>query len=387
MARSPLFGRRVHIAGSVVGSTDVAATAEVEAARELVAGLVTALMRRGANFVVPVDAEPVRAMDGMPVCFDWLVWQTIRDALALRPPEAPVPLAVAVQHRKNEEQVPAEMAGLWDGLRYTSLVRIENTARWDMAAKRMDTQARYGDILVTLGGSEGVQYLANLYHDAGKPVVPLNIALGPLDVGSRRIYDFGMSGGNAGRLFQIADGDPHDWLNRIGFPTRQPVVERVEVLVSLLEALERPMVFAVRLLNEDHADFPAVQDFFDVVVKPVVEDELGYRLCVVDGRHPQEHARVDEEIFTRLHRSSAVIADITAARPNCFLELGYALGRALPTVVTARAGSETPFDIATFSGLRWKQNGTVEERRRAFRQHWQATRTRRPLVKTEGLIP
>ena len=43
----------------------------------------------------------------------------------------------------------------------------------------METQARYGDILVTLGGTEGVLYLANLYHGAGKPVVPLNLAITP----------------------------------------------------------------------------------------------------------------------------------------------------------------------------------------------------------------
>lgn len=112
-----------------------------------------------------------------------------------------------------------------------------------------------------------------------------------------------------------------------------------------------------------------------------------YRLRVVDGQQQYEHARIDEEIFTRLHRSSAVIADTTGARPNCFLELGYALGRGIPTIVTARSGSETPFDITTFSGLRWKRAGSLDERRQAFRQHWQATRTRPPLVRMEGLIP
>ena len=43
-----------------------------------------------------------------------------------------------------------------------------------MNSKRMEVQARWGDILLALGGSEGVLFLANVYHDAGKPVVPLN---------------------------------------------------------------------------------------------------------------------------------------------------------------------------------------------------------------------
>jgi hypothetical protein len=37
----------------------------------------------------------------------------------------------------------------------------------------MEAQACYGDILIALGGGEGegVLFLANLYHDAGKPVI------------------------------------------------------------------------------------------------------------------------------------------------------------------------------------------------------------------------
>lgn len=387
MARSPLFGRRIHIAGSIVDDLAVASADEVGSARELVAALIKALMRRGANFVVPVDAEPKRKSDGLPICFDWLVWQTIRDNLAVRPAGAPGPLAVAVQHYKSEDQVPAEFEALWDELRSnTSLVQIENAALWNMNSKRMEAQARFGDVLVAIGGTEGVLFLANLYHDAGKPVVPLNLALCPETTGARRVYAMGLASHQSRRLFQVIDGDPHSWINRIRFPARQSTAERVNELVELLEALERPRAFAVRLLNPELPEFADVQNFFDVVVQPVIEDELGYRLVVIDGRQAYDHARIDEEIFAKLHRSSVVIADITGSRPNCFLELGYALGRALPTMVTAKEGSNTPFDITTFSGLRWATTGTVEDRRRAFREHWRAIRTRPPLVPAEPLI-
>ncbi|MGX9176616.1 hypothetical protein [Mesorhizobium sp. BHbdii] len=84
--------------------------------------------------------------------------------------------------------------------------------------------------------------------------------------------------------------------------------------------------------------------------------------------------------------ANVVLADITGARPNCFLELGYALGRGLPTMVTVREGASLPFDITTFSGLHWKTSGTVEDKRRAFREHWQAIRNRPSLVPAEPLI-
>ncbi len=387
MARSPLFGRRIHISGSVINDLTIAATSDVEAARELIATLVKELVSRGANFVIPVDAEPTRKVDGQPICFDWLVWRTVKDNLIYRPPNAPGPFVVAVQHHKTEEQIPQEYLDLWDGMRASQLIKIESAADWNMNSKRMEAQARFGDVLIALGGDEGVLYLANLYHDAGKPIVPLNLPLCAETKGARRLYTFGLASTRTRRLFQIADGgDAHHWINQIGFPKRQSTSDRVSALISLLESLDKPKAFAVRLLNPDHEDYANVQDFFDVVAKPVLEDELGYRLIVIDGRQGYEHARIDQEIFAKLHRSSVVLADITGARPNCFLELGYALGRGLPTMVTARAGANLPFDITTFAGHHWKTTGSADERRQAFREHWNAIRNRPTLVPTEPLI-
>lgn len=387
MTRSPLFGRRVHISGSIAGDLATASSADVADARALVKGLVEALMQRGATFVVPVDAEKTRGPDGAEICFDWLVWQAIAEHRAARPADAVEPLAVAIEHHKTEQQIPAAFQDLWDDLRMSDQVQIENVAHWNMNSKRMEAQARWGDILVALGGSEGVQFLANLYHDAGKPVVPLNLPITPPDAGARRLFAFGLAGSQAGRLFQTRSLSPATWINRINVPNRRPVAERVAAIIALLEALEPPRAFVVRLLNPDHADFAAVEDHFRSVVQPVIEGELGYRMTVVDGRQAFDHARIDQEIFAKLHRSSVVLADITGMRPNCFLELGYAFGRSLPTMLMVKDGSEQPFDIYTFAGLRWKPTGTIDDRRDAFRTHWAAIRTRPPLVPSEPLIP
>lgn len=387
MAKSPLFGRRIHISGSVANDLLLASTVDVETARELITILVRELVKRGANFVIPVDAEPTRKGDGLPICFDWLVWNAVKDNIIHRPQNVPGPFVVAVQHHKTEEQIPEDYLDLWDELRASQLLKIESAAYWNMNSKRMEAQARFGDVLIALGGDEGVLYLANLYHDAGKPIVPLNLPLCAETKGARRLYAFGLASAQTSRLFQIADnGDAHDWINRISFPRRQANSDRVAALIDLLESLERPKAFAVRLLNPDHEDYVSVQDFFDVVAKPVLEDELGYRLIVIDGRQTYDHARIDQEIFAKLHRSSVVIADITGTRPNCFLELGYALGRGLPTIVTVREGASLPFDIATFAGHHWKTTGNADERRRAFREHWNAIRNRPTLVPTEPLI-
>lgn len=386
MAKSPLFGRRIHISGSISTDTTVATIENVEATRSLIRKLVEKLVTAGATFVVPVDAEKKRDTDDCPICFDWLVLRSIKDCILRRPSGAPSPLVIAVQHNKSEDQVPPEMHDLWDELRGTDLVEIENASHWNMASKRMDLQAKWGDLLIAIGGSEGVTYLANLYHDAGKPVVPMNAAVTAAGHGARKLFDIGLTSNKAGQLFRAESKSPHQWVNQIDFPKRSSIDERASKLIELLEDIEPPKAFAVRLLNPDHAEFTAVDDFFGTVVRPIVEDEMGYRLTVIDGRQAFEHSRIDQEIFAKLHRSSLVIADITGTRPNCFLELGYALGRSLPTIVTSREGSERPFDIATLSGLSWKTEGTLNEKKQAFRDHYKAIRNRPPLVPTEPLI-
>ena len=387
MSRSRLFGRRIHISGSISSEIAVASTAEVEQARVLVVELVGELIRRGATFVVPVDAEKLRPADSMPICFDWLIWKTIYTNLDRRPAGAPSPFAIAVQHHKSEEQIPAEYEKLWDDLRTSDHVQIENVSHWNMNSKRMEAQAKWGDVLIGLGGSDGVLYLANLYHDAGKPVVPLNAGVSRADTGARRLFsDIGLSSTRAQHLFRAADRSAHAWINRINFTARKPVSERSAAIIELLEALERPRAFCVRLLNPEHEDYADVQSFFDTVVQPIIEDDLGYKLTVVDGRQPYEHARIDQEIFAKLHRSSVVLADITGMRPNCFLELGYALGRELPTLLMARKGTSLPFDVQTFAGLLWETDGTIADRRRTFREHWEAVKSRPPIVPTESLV-
>lgn len=387
MARSPLCGRRIHIAGSISSDESVATPNEVQATRELVKGLVLHLIKRGATFVVPVDAEKLREGDGLPICFDWLIWQTLYENQARRPSGVPDPLSIAVQHHKNEEQIPTEFERLWDDLRGSDLVQIENVSHWNMNSKRMEAQARWGDILIALGGSDGVLFLANLYHDAGKPVVPLNARITSPNTGALRLFSSGLDSVQAPRLFQTIHQSAHTWINRINFTSRKPVSERVSMVIDLLETLEKPRAFVVRLLNPKCEDYEDVETFFKTVVQPIIEEELGYKMTVIDGSQPFEHSRIDQEIFAKLHRSSVVLADITGMRPNCFIELGYALGRGLPTVLMVKEGNQHPFDISTLGALHWKTGGTIENRQRAFREHWATIQNRPPLVPAEPLIP
>ncbi|MCW6034466.1 hypothetical protein [Pantoea sp. JK] len=388
MPVSPLAGRRIHITGSVPEPLEHASTHEVDSAREFIKSLVKELVKMGANFVIPIDAEKTRSVDGRPICFDWLVWNEVINQIHRRPEGVPGPCIIAVKHHKNDDQIPEEQISSWDDYCGTSHVKIESAAHWNMASKRMEIQARSGDILITIGGSEGVLFLSNLYHDAGKPVIPMNYKIGKDTTGSRKIFEFALASVNSERLFKTTDGrGSHDWINRLSFPARKSIEERVSLVTELLENLTPPSAFFVCLMNTDHEDQLSVSNFYETVVKHVMETEFGYKMVIVDGSQGYEMAYVNQEVFTRLHRSRVVIADLTASRPNCFLELGYALGRGLPTMITARVGTELPFDIHSVSTHQWQHDISIEEARRLFRNHWESIRTRPPLVSAEPLIP
>lgn len=389
MSKSTLFGRRIHIAGSVSEDVSVATEAIVREAREFVELLVAELVDRGATFVVPVDDEKTRGTDDLPICFDWLVWKVLAECAGRRPPNATTPFAVAVRHHKNEGQVPPEMAALWQRMRDSEHVEIRDVGHWNMQAKRMDAQAERGDILIAIGGGDGVLYLANRYHDAGKPVVPLNAPVTPKGSGARRLFDdIGMAQFHANRLFRPTNKrTAHEWLATVDFGNTGLTTERrVAKVVDLLEELELPQAFAVRLMDKEHTDWVGVDDTFREVILPVVEQEKGHKVVVVDGSQPFDQPTIEREIFEKLHRAQLVLADLTGLRPNCLVELGYALGRGLPTLVSARAGEQMPFDIRGVPIYFWRPNDSVEDRQAGFRRYWDANIRRPPLVPTEGLV-
>jgi hypothetical protein len=266
---------------------------------------------------------------------------------------------------------------------------IDNASHWNMGSKRMEAAAAHGEILITLGGGEGVLYLANLYHQAGKSVVPLNFRLCRPDQGSLKLFAQALTRSQSDRFF-ATDGSEgaHTLMNRINFAARHSLDHRVNEIMLLLESLRRPTVFAVRLLNKAVLpEFLEVDNYFTTVVTHVVENELGYTLKVVDGRQANESPRIDTEIFTKLHHSAVVVADLTGSRPNCMIELGYALGRSIPVMMTAKEGTAFPFDVGTLPGLPWNPAGSVEEQRRLFQEYWSANIHRPPLVAQDPLIP
>ena len=73
--------------------------------------------------------------------------------------------------------------------------------------------------------------------------------------------------------------------------------------------------------------------------------------------------RVDQEAFTgdildqvrsRIENAELVIADLTGANPNVYLEVGYAWGKARPTVLVINKSDELRFDVHGQRCLRYQ---------------------------------
>jgi hypothetical protein len=327
---------------------------------------------------------------GLGLTFDWSILEVVAEVIARgeAPSEGLHPLVVAVSSEKSEAEIPASRRELLDELlssRHMEVVRIP--PGWRSGAILRTEQARLGDVLVVLGGGAGVEHLAELYALRRRPIVPLDFRLGS-SRGDGLIGGEGLakqartspsrfltlkSAHNAGaRLASLSTTNGAD----AGIIARG--------LVQLVSDLALPKAFFVRLLNRDHESFAAVEDFFRMIVDKQVTD-LGYARVEVGTDRTQE-AFLNVEVFQQLHYASISVADLTGLRANCLIELGYALGRQIPVILTAMRGTRLPFDPGAIPCHFWGGRDQEVEMK-DFRQFWKANADRGPIVTSRGLLP
>lgn len=70
---------------------------------------------------------------------------------------------------------------------------------------------------------------------------------------------------------------------------------------------------------------------------------------------------VVERIKRRIDSSDLVVADLTTANPNVYLEVGYAWGCKKPTIFVIRSGEELKFDVQTQRCVVYESIRSLEE--------------------------
>ncbi len=383
-----LTGRRVHIAGSASRKAD---PARVSHAHKIVRWLVRDVLKAGATLVVQAGPEPHFIPDdpkSPALVFDWTIMEEVRRCLnagMVEPSINGAPLLFAVSSEKATADMPEARVRLWDDLLESGAAWLEHIRPGSRSATVIrELQARQGNALVILGGGAGVEHLAEMYARHQRPILPLDARLGA----SR---DDGVLGGEG--IARMALQEPTRFFHlqmpsteatrlaalstREGTADPQRLAQRI---VAVMADLTPPIAFFVRLVDQTHPDFRAVESFFRDVVEPVIA-AAGYQRHEV-GKDAASSAFINVEIFAELHHSPLVIADLTGHRPNCFMELGYALRGEAKVLVTAKEGTSRPFDTAAIPWHFWNDTEEDNVRRGAFEEFWRRNAKALPLVQT-----
>lgn len=376
-------GKRVHVAGSIGPKTlgDFAAYAH-----EIVRRVVRGILEAGGGIVAGAGKEP-RLQDGAAQVFDWTVLEVIAECIRIGTcaervaKDCPVIIVVS---QKGESEIPKSRKSLWAELLGSGKVDVKTIMPGARSATMIRSlQADYGDVLVILGGGTGVEHLAEEYRKACKPVIPLDLSLGASREdgmgGSERLARESRANPMAFiRLQKEKAGREGAMLARIATAGERTEVSTVaQGILDIIMNLAKPTVFYVRLLNDEHEAYERVERFFRNVVDPLIM-ELG--LTRVDlGKDELESGFINTEIFRRLHHSTVVVADVTGARPSCFIELGYALGRPLRVICTAEKGTRLPFDQSAIPCYFWRDDEADEQRKEDLQVFWQQYINRAPI--------
>lgn len=363
-------GRRVHISGSASlnAESELLATAH-----EFVRKLSHRLVDRGYGLVLGIGDEPI-GVGGLPCTFDWTVLEEIAAAPGSNPEwptDRPARFRVVASQRALD-RIPESRLAMWDTCTRRADVELQlSPPGWRMGGVIRELQVLSGDVLVTIGGGAGVEHLASLYSDDGKSVIPIHCDLGAIvddgNGGSSYLHRHALSETSSFLELRSDAGSATNRLASLRINVESDASAVAEGAISLIGNLRPPIAFFVRLLATELDDFEPVEEFFRKVVDPVITAN-GFTPYEV-GRHRSLSAFTNVEVFERLHRASLVVADLTGVRPNCTMELGYALARRRRVVITAMQGTKLPFDSDKLPTHFWSPEQPVEDRLEAF-QIW-----------------
>jgi ATP nucleosidase Cap17-like, N-terminal len=379
-------GLRVHLSGSAAYDCDGNL---LRAAHSFVRALSDELITRGGGFVLGVGGDPLGAA-GESCLFDW----TALEAVATAPDPAPQwpsmrpERFVVVSSQRALGKLPAERVDMWERCIARSDFALEVAPPgWRMAGIIRERQVLRGDVLLALGGGAGVEHLAELYRNEGKSVISVYAEIGALNDdgngGSRFLHRRALA--DIDHFVRLRDGagNAAARLTQLRLAVDGDTTELARRTADLLDDLRPRPAFYVRLLATDHPDYDAVERFFRDVVDPVVADN-GFTPYEM-GRGRPETAFMNVEIFEGLHRAGLVVVDLSGVRPNCMMELGYALGRSRRVVISAKVGTQLAFDQDKLATHFWDEGASPDERRSEYRAWFDRYSELPPIVEPTRL--
>ena len=203
------------------------------------------------------------------------------------------------------------------------------------------------DVVIVVGGFNGTFRAANWARIARKPLLPVTAFGGAAaEIFQQEMNEFERLYG--GRLEAIE----YQELNSI----KTNWVERAARIVSLAEKVSAStLVTVIMSYSEDEA----LQDAYESFKEVCAAAPFRYRCSRVEDKNTG--GRIVPAIMKQIEQSAFVIADLSELKQNVFYELGYAEGLKKPVIVTAKVGTELPFDVKDVPTIFWGSQTKLKE--------------------------
>lgn len=363
-----LKGRRVHFTGSASVNVDGNL---LKATHDTIRLTTTKLIDGGAGLVMGIGGEP-KGDAGHALTFDWTLLEVVAECADPGPSWPPTRLGrfCVVCSQAALSHIPEDRKPLWEKCRSRSDFEIVTPPPgWRMGGEIRTRQAARGDILVAVGGGAGTEHLAEMYMDEGKSVIPIKADLGSIvndgNGGSSALHARAMTDCSPFFVLRDGAGSPVTRLSALVIQHDSDCEVLSTDVSTIIANLKPPIAFYVRLVAPDHPDFAAVEGFFRQAVDPIVS-EKGFTRHEV-GTDPPTNAFMNVEIFQTIYKAGLVVVDLTGLRPNCFMELGFALGRHRRVLISAKDGTSLPFDPDKLPTFFWSDLPDLTTQVAAFR--------------------
>jgi hypothetical protein len=206
-------------------------------------------------------------------------------------------------------------------------------------------QIGLADAVILIGGFNGTFRAANWARIAKKPLLPVTAFGGAaLQIYSEELEQVERHyGSRIDELeFQELNSVTHDWHQLAG---------RV---VSLAEKVATSKRVLAVMSYSGRAD---IEDAFDSFV--TVCSEFDYDCLRVHDANTVD--RIVPSILEHLEGAAFVIGDLTELRANVLFEVGFAQGLGRPIVLTAKQGTELPFDVKDMPTIFWDGQKKLRE--------------------------
>lgn len=227
-------------------------------------------------------------------------------------------------------------------------VQISRLTDWELTHAELHApeQIAEADVAVFIAGRKGTLLAANWARIAEKPV----LGVAQFGGAGERLFERERDRFQ-NRYAQFIDIEEFDILSE----DTDDCAQLAEDVVRLCERVLTPNnVFTIMPFTDDFRD--VFDSYRDVCA------EFGLTAERTDESESSD--RIIPRILDGIRRSAFVIADVTTMSPNVFYEIGFAEGFARTVIITAKAGTELPFDLADIPVVFWSSQDELKEKLR-----------------------